>query len=54
MGVGTERIGSDDLINLEQALDPAYRSGAAYMFSADTLASLRKVKNQWVRRFFPA
>jgi HK97 family phage major capsid protein len=43
---GANTIGSDDVANLELALDPAYRADASWMMHGNTLASLRKVKNK--------
>lgn len=43
---GANTIGTDDLVNLELAVDPAYRLGAAYMMHANTLATLRTVKDK--------
>lgn len=39
-------IGSDDLANLELALDPAFRPNAKWMMHGNTLAALRRVKDK--------
>jgi HK97 family phage major capsid protein len=42
-------IGSDDLTDLEHAVDPVYRPGARYMMNDSTLKSLKKVKDKYGR-----
>ncbi len=39
-------VGSDDIVNLELSVDPAYRIGAQYMMHPDTLASLKRLKDK--------
>ncbi len=46
---GNNTIGSDDLTNLEHAVDPVYRPGARYMMHDSTLKSLKKVKDKYGR-----
>lgn len=43
---GTNTIGSDDLVSLEQSVDPAYRRGAAYMMHDATLAYVKGLKDK--------
>jgi len=43
---GGTTIGSDDLIALEESLDPAYRRGASYMMHDNTLLSIKKLKDK--------
>ncbi|HLJ48443.1 MAG TPA: phage major capsid protein [Bryobacteraceae bacterium] len=44
---GPNTIGSDDLTNLEHAVDPFYRSaGARYMLHDSTLKAIKKVKDK--------
>ena len=45
-------IGLRDLVALEQALDPAYRSNAKWMMHPNTLAALRNVKDANKRPVF--
>jgi HK97 family phage major capsid protein len=40
-------IGSDDISNLEHAIDPLYRPGASYMCHDSTWKSIRKVKDKF-------
>jgi HK97 family phage major capsid protein len=49
---GANTIGSDDLANLELALDPAYRADASFMMHGNTLAALRRVKDKQGRPVF--
>jgi HK97 family phage major capsid protein len=42
-------IGTDDLDNLLQALDPAYQQNAAYMGHSSTWATLRRLKDKYGR-----
>ena len=44
----------DDVINLEHAVDPAYRQGAAYMCHDTTLSALRRIKDLYGRPLFGA
>jgi HK97 family phage major capsid protein len=46
---GANTIGSDDLTNLEHAIDPLYRPNARYMFSDSTLKAIKKVKDKYGR-----
>jgi HK97 family phage major capsid protein len=46
---GGNTIGSDDMTNLEHAIDPLYRPGAKYMFHDTTLGALKKVKDKYGR-----
>lgn len=46
---GANTIGSDDLVNLEHAVDPLYRPGAKYMMADATLKALKKVKDKYGR-----
>lgn len=41
----TTSVTWDDLINLEHAVDPAYRKNARFMFNDNTLSYLRRVKD---------
>lgn len=43
---GQNTIGSDDLIALEQSVDPIYRRGAAYMMHDNTLAYVKGLKDK--------
>jgi HK97 family phage major capsid protein len=49
---GANTIGSDDVANLELALDPAYRADAKFMMHGNTLAALRRVKDKQGRPVF--
>jgi HK97 family phage major capsid protein len=46
-------IGTDDFSVLEASVDPAYRGNAVWQMHANTLASLRKVKDKQGRPVFP-
>ena len=46
---GANTIGSDDLTNLEHAVDPLYRMNAKYMLHNSTLKALKKVKDKYGR-----
>jgi HK97 family phage major capsid protein len=46
---GLNTIGSDDMTNLEHAIDPLYRPGAKYMFHDSTLKALKKIKDKYGR-----
>jgi HK97 family phage major capsid protein len=46
---GANTIGSDDLTNLEHAVDPVYRPRARYMMHDATLKALKKVKDKFGR-----
>jgi HK97 family phage major capsid protein len=46
---GPNTVGSDDLTNLEHAVDPLYRPGARYMMHDSTLKNLKKVKDRYGR-----
>lgn len=45
-------ISYDDVIDLEHAVDPAYRAGSAYMMHDNTFAALRKLKDSQGRPLF--
>jgi len=45
-------VGSDDIANLEYALDPAYRVNAKWMMHGNTLNALRRVKDKQGRPVF--
>lgn len=49
---GANTIGSDDLTNLEHAVDPLYRPGARYMMHDSTLKAIKKVKDKYGRPLF--
>jgi HK97 family phage major capsid protein len=46
---GGNTIGSDDMTNLEHAVDPLYRPGAIYMFHDTVLSQLKKIKDKYGR-----
>jgi HK97 family phage major capsid protein len=46
---GGATIGSDDLTNLEHAIDPLYRRGAIYVMHDMTLKTIKKVKDKYGR-----
>jgi len=46
---GANTIGSDDLTNLEHAVDPVYRPRGRYMMNDATLKALKKVKDKFGR-----
>lgn len=46
---GANSIGSQDLVALEHAVDPAYRRGARYMFHDLTLSALQKLLDKYGR-----
>ena len=45
----TNTVGSDDLVNLEHAIDPLYRSSARYMLHDTTLRSIKTIKDKYGR-----
>jgi HK97 family phage major capsid protein len=49
---GPNTIGSDDLINLEHAIDPLYRPGSSYMMNDSTFKAIAKVKDKYGRPLF--
>jgi len=51
---GLNTIGSDDLANLEQSVDPTYRVGARWMVHPNTLGALRRQKDKEGRLLFPS
>lgn len=42
---GTTAVTFDEVLNLEHAVDPAYRNGAQWMFADATLLALKKIKD---------
>jgi HK97 family phage major capsid protein len=50
---GANTLGTDDFATLEASVDPAYRKNGRWMMHANTLASLRKVKDKEGRPVFP-
>jgi HK97 family phage major capsid protein len=48
------QIGSYDLLNLEQSVDPAYRRRGSYMMNTATLTYLRGLRDKVNRPLFPA
>ena len=45
----TTSLTSDSLIDIEHAVDPAYRQGATYMFNDSTLKAIKKLKDSYGR-----
>jgi HK97 family phage major capsid protein len=43
----TNTIGTDDLTELEHAVDPIYRPGSVYMFHDSTLKAVKKLKDKY-------
>lgn len=49
---GGTSVGTDDLVALEHAVDPWYRTGAIYMMNDDTLKRIKQLKDKFGRPIY--